>query len=105
MINKDGVFRIKVDLSGNTHLFMSLTFLDGILDEVYTLKYDFCAFLGLVTVNHEIYMIFVKTIEYLCRIKQKHNVYKIHKVKAVKVQTGERDVKVSDQMKSVSSTL
>jgi hypothetical protein len=77
------------------------SFVEPLLNETYTMKYDFCAFLGLVTMNHEVYMIYVKTIEYLCRIKQRHNVYQIHKVKAVKVKTGQRDKKVSDQMKTV----
>lgn len=59
------------------------------------MKYEFCAFLGLVTMNQEVYMVYAKTLEYICRIEKKHNIYQIHKVKAVKVKTGQRDKKVS----------
>lgn len=55
----------------------------------------------MISLDQKVYLIFAKTVEYLCKFKLHHNVYTIQKVKAVSLDSGLRDKKVSDQLKSV----
>lgn len=50
----------------------------------------------MISLDHRVYLIFAKTVEYVCKFKMHHNVYSIQKVKAVGLDTGLRDKKISD---------